>query len=219
MENFASIQSLIAEGEGSRLEFKLLISDPYKLATTLCAMANTRGGHILVGVMDNGEIAGIVDEMEQLSRIFEAAQLLCEPPIPIVISHYEENFLQVLSIDIVESCQKPHSAYLKNGNLGVFIRVDSRTMPASPTVIKSLQNEYPLSNTPNDVIDSQEVDSKEMELLAYLKAHSERGITLQQFMQLLNLSQRRAKRYLIRWVQEGKIRHHSQDGGEFYTLS
>ena len=52
------IHALIAEGEHQQQDFKFEISDARKIAKTLSAFSNTDGGRLLIGVKDNGKIAG-----------------------------------------------------------------------------------------------------------------------------------------------------------------
>ena len=56
------IHSLIAEGEHQQQDFKFEISDARKIAKSLSAFANTDGGRLLIGVKDNGRIAGVRSE-------------------------------------------------------------------------------------------------------------------------------------------------------------
>ena len=58
------IHSLIAQGEHVEQDFKFEISDARKIARTLSAFANTQGGRLLIGVKDNGRIAGVRSEEE-----------------------------------------------------------------------------------------------------------------------------------------------------------
>ena len=58
------IRELIAEGENQKLDFKYCVSDSRKIARTLSAFANTDGGRLLIGVRDNGSIAGIRSDEE-----------------------------------------------------------------------------------------------------------------------------------------------------------
>lgn len=59
------IHALIAQGEHQQQDFKFEISDICKIAKTLSAFANTDGGRLLIGVKDNGKIAGVRSEEEQ----------------------------------------------------------------------------------------------------------------------------------------------------------
>ena len=68
------IHALIAEGEHQQQDFKFEISDARKIAKTLSAFANTDGGRLLIGVKDNGRIAGVRSEEEKY-MIEAAAQL------------------------------------------------------------------------------------------------------------------------------------------------
>ena len=74
------IHLLIAEGEHQRQDFKFEISDARKIAKTLSAFANTDGGRLLIGVKDNGKIAGVRSDEEQY-MIEAAAQMYCQPEV------------------------------------------------------------------------------------------------------------------------------------------
>ena len=52
------IYELIAEGEHEMQDFKFAISDSRKIARSIAAFANKAGGRLLIGVKDNGNIAG-----------------------------------------------------------------------------------------------------------------------------------------------------------------
>ena len=71
---------MIAEGEHQQQDFKFEISDARKIAKTLSAFANTDGGRLLIGVKDNGKIAGVRSEEEKY-MIEAAAQLYCIPEV------------------------------------------------------------------------------------------------------------------------------------------
>ena len=58
----AYILELIKEGEHQQQDFKFEISDVCKIAKSLSAFANTDGGRLLIGVKDNGKIAGVHSE-------------------------------------------------------------------------------------------------------------------------------------------------------------
>ena len=74
------IHALIAEGEHQQQDFKFEISDARKIAKTLSAFANTDGGKLLIGVKDNGKIAGVRSDEEQY-MIEAAAGLYCSPEV------------------------------------------------------------------------------------------------------------------------------------------
>jgi ATP-dependent DNA helicase RecG len=54
------INSIISKGEGLNIEFKQARSAlPRNVFETICAFLNRKGGHILLGVKDNGDVEGI----------------------------------------------------------------------------------------------------------------------------------------------------------------
>jgi hypothetical protein len=84
------LQRLIADGESTMLEFKnyrdknIRISlarevDVKEVATHLAAFANTEGGTLLIGVDDDGSIAGVDDPRGIKGKITDAAHDVCDP--------------------------------------------------------------------------------------------------------------------------------------------
>lgn len=54
------ISALIAQGEGVTIEFKECKNEvASEVYPTVCSFSNHFGGHILMGVSDNGEIIGV----------------------------------------------------------------------------------------------------------------------------------------------------------------
>ena len=69
---------MIQQGEHATQDFKFEISDCRKIARSISAFANTDGGRLLIGVKDNGHIAGIRSE-EEIYMIEAAAKMYCTP--------------------------------------------------------------------------------------------------------------------------------------------
>jgi ATP-dependent DNA helicase RecG len=60
------IKSIIAQGEGLNIEFKKAYEAlPRNVFETICAFLNRKGGYILLGVADNGNIEGIKEDTLQ----------------------------------------------------------------------------------------------------------------------------------------------------------
>lgn len=70
------ILQLIDEGEHEHQDFKYQISDAKKIARSISAFANNSGGRLLVGVKDNGHIAGVKSD-EEIYMIEQAATMYC----------------------------------------------------------------------------------------------------------------------------------------------
>ena len=55
-----NIQKLLTKGEGLTVEFKECVSElGNSVYETVCSFSNRYGGHMLLGVKDNGEIIGV----------------------------------------------------------------------------------------------------------------------------------------------------------------
>lgn len=70
------IKNLIQSGENQQLDFKFEISDSRKIAKTLVAFSNSNGGTLLIGVKDNGKIAGVRSD-EEFFMVQTAAGMYC----------------------------------------------------------------------------------------------------------------------------------------------
>ena len=221
--NFHDVNLLIEEGEGFRIEFKRRISSPEKIARTILSFANTKGGTILFGVDDDGSVIGVESEKSEIELIEIAGKEFCDPPVVPGIEVVPFNGRDVIVCFIGESKVKPHyflgennrndRRFEQNGdNTRVYIRVNDKTMMASREVVKILENENP--DAPPLKIS---IGDLERHLFKHLEAH--KRITVREFGRLVNISDRRASRTLIRLVRAGVVRIHTHEKEEFYTLA
>ncbi len=121
------IHALIAEGEHQQQDFKFEISDARKIAKTLSAFANTDGGKLLIGVKDNGKIAGVRSDEEQY-MIEAAAGLYCSPEVNYTMQTYQVEGRSVLVVQIEESDRKP--VYAKD-ETGKYLPISASRMRTS----------------------------------------------------------------------------------------
>ena len=57
---YEEIKNIISQGEGMNIEFKKSTTDITKdVYETVCAFSNREGGHILLGVKDDGTVIGV----------------------------------------------------------------------------------------------------------------------------------------------------------------
>ena len=65
----AALLARIAQGEHSRQQFKRTFNSPDALAAELAAFANSGGGTLLIGVNDDGSLAGLdAAELRRLNQ-------------------------------------------------------------------------------------------------------------------------------------------------------
>lgn len=81
----AALVALIAQDENQRLEFKLESEKQADLAEVLMAFANAEGGHLLVGVSDDGEVVGVEQVKAIVDRLHTAARRI-EPSLHHVVT-------------------------------------------------------------------------------------------------------------------------------------
>lgn len=125
------IYGLIGEGEHTQQDFKFEISDARKIAKSLSAFSNTIGGRLLIGVKDNGRIAGIRSD-EEIYMIEAAAQVYCEPQVEFGLKNYRIEGRTVLEVTIPEAENKPVLAKDENGKGWAYLRIADENILATP---------------------------------------------------------------------------------------
>ena len=123
------IRSLIARGEHLHLDFKFEVSDARKIAASFSAFANSSGGKLLIGVKDNGALAGVNTE-EELYMIESAASYYCSPMVTFSARRHTVDGKTILEVDIPEGRQKPYRVKEKNGPPQAYIRIGDKNIKA-----------------------------------------------------------------------------------------
>lgn len=216
---YKDVNRLIEEGEGFEIEFKRKVTTPEKIARTLLAFANTKGGHILFGVDDDGSIIGVESEKSEAELIEQAGTLFCVPEVHPHLDIVAFDGRDVIVAYVEESDDKPH--YF-TGNMNgdaqsgeetrVYIRVNDKTVMASKEVVRILRGER-TDSKPMKI----EIGENEKRLFKYLEDHER--ITTQEFSKLVNISERRASRILVALVRSGVVRIHTLEKRDFFTLA
>jgi len=182
------IRKLIDQGEHQQLDFKFEISDSKKIARSLAAFANTDGGKLLVGVKDNGVVAGVRSE-EEFYMVEAAAHLYCKPEVGFKMKEWNVDGKMVLEIDIPKSNNGPYSAPDKDGKMMVYIRVKDQNLLANTVLL----NVWRLKKRKKGI--TIRYTDKEKILLDYLDKN--KTITLSKFRRIAGISRKVAEKVLV----------------------
>ena len=121
---------MIANGESSGLELKRDDVRPEQLAKEIVALANFQGGHVLLGVEDDGSVSGIQRpdlETWVMDTVFGRYVH------PMILPFYEEIVLddkRVAVISIAQGTTKPY-VVRHNGREDIYVRVGSTSRLAT----------------------------------------------------------------------------------------
>ncbi len=140
----AELLALIAQDEGQHIEFKQENEKPSELAEVLQGFAHAEGGHLLVGVTDDGTIVGVNRPKIIVDRIRQAAAMLTPSltsqvslqVVPVSNSASADNSNQNHNLSVVVAYvpQVPDQLFMLAG--GYHIRDGSRTVDMTPEELK-----------------------------------------------------------------------------------
>lgn len=204
-----SIKSLILQGEGVTLDFKKTITNTGKIAKSLVAFANNKGGKLLIGVADDGSIKGVKSEEEEKYMILTAAHQFCKPAIE---PNFEEIYVDdklVLVANIPESDTKPHYALDDDKKWWAYIRIDDKSVLASKIIVEVLKNDHKDSGVLISYSDN------EKKLLEFLNENHK--ITLKEYSKLLRCSYRKAQKIIVNLILANVIKSNTTEKEEFFT--
>lgn len=200
------IHALIAEGEHQQQDFKFEISDARKIAKTLSAFANTSGGRLLIGVKDNGKIAGVRSAEEEY-MIEAAAQMYCIPKAVCEMQTYQVEGRSILLVDVKENRQKPVYAIDEEGRKWAYIRIADENILATPIHLRIWQQ----NGNPDGELTT--FTEREQSLLKLLEEHD--NLSLNRYCRLAHLPRRAAEHLLAKLVRYGIIEL-AFEGHKFY---
>jgi predicted HTH transcriptional regulator len=204
------LKKLVSQGEGASLEFKKKAAYPEKIVREMIAFANARGGTLLLGISDDGEISGL-KHAEGESYVVQQALQKCSPRLPVTETFIPiGNSRHVIQYHIQESRNKPH--YFLNGeNKEAYIRVNDQSIKASREVREIARR----SQAKKDI--RFHYGEHEQLLMQYLDTNS--SITLKQFMQLSGLKKIHASKKLVLLVLANVLEITPHEKGDLFSLA
>ncbi len=137
---------MVDEGEHQGQDFKFAVSDARKIARSISAFANRDGGRLLIGVKDNGTIAGVRNE-EDACVVELAATRYCRPAAGIRFHAYSvDTGIRVIVAEIDAAQSRPVLASEPDGSWRAYYRVADENIAAHPLMVRAWQLQS--GNTP-----------------------------------------------------------------------
>lgn len=198
------IPRLIAEGEHETQDFKFAISDARKIAKSLSAFANNAGGRLLVGVKDNGVIAGVRTD-EDIYLLQQAAEMCCRPPQTLRITPFAcDGGVVVVRAEIAPSSVKPVKALEPDGSWKAYFRVRDENISAPPLMVKAWAKAASRRGTLFTLGDA------ENELLAVISSFG--SLSVDDFYTTVKMTRARAEEVLAGLIATDVVRLRYIDG-------
>lgn len=204
------LRTLIAEGENQRLDFKFCVSDSRKIARTLVAFANSEGGKILIGVRDNGSIAGIRTD-EEVYMIDTAAHLYCKPEIKFSIRQYSLAAKTVVEVIVEKGEERPYRVKDEDGRWIAYFRHKDQNLVANRVLLQVWRKEQ----KPKGVM--VKFGKAENILLDYLSKNN--SITISKFRKISSIPTGKAEAILANLLILRVIVMVSSEHGTTYELN
>lgn len=129
------LRQMVAEGEHETQDFKFAISDARKIARSISAFANNKGGRLLIGVKDNGVIAGVRNE-EDIYVVEQAAERYCRPAQNVEFEAYKVEEATVIVAKIATALNRPVCVAEEKGELKAYYRVADQNIAAHPLMTR-----------------------------------------------------------------------------------
>ena len=205
----AYIHKLILQGEHQKQDFKFQVNDSRKIARTLSAFANTDGGKLLIGVKDNGVVAGVRSD-EEFYMIEAAAQMYCKPAIEFAHRTWNVDGKTVLEIDIPQMDIKPCFAENEHNKWLAYIRVADQNILASTIQLKYWKH---INSQAGTFI---RFSDKERILLEFLNQNA--FITLGKFCKLASIPRYLAENLIVNLLITGVIEMAQNDKMTWFRL-
>lgn len=126
------LSELVKGGEGLNLEFKLRATYPDKIVREIIAFANTHGGKLLIGVDDDGRLAGVKYPEEESLVVMRGLIKHARPRIQVKYYYVRLTAKRwVVVFEVPESKRKPIKFMEGRNKLLYYIRFEDKSLQAS----------------------------------------------------------------------------------------
>ncbi len=181
------ITNLVAEGEHLHQDFKFAISDARKIARSVSAFANADGGHLLIGVKDNGTLAGVRGE-EDVYMVELAASRYCDPPQEVEFTAFSvDSNVVVIRASIAKAAKRPVRANEPDGTWRAYYRVADENIVAHKLMVRAWQHSHAISLN---------LDGDATRLIDFVRSCPE-GTDARAIALALHISEKRAEQLVV----------------------
>jgi predicted HTH transcriptional regulator len=203
------LKKLIEAGESQFLDFKYCVSDSRKIARTLSAFSNSNGGRILIGVRDNGTIAGIRSD-EEIYMVDTAAHLFCRPEISYTIKQHSDVGKTFLEVEVMKGASRPYQVKDESGRWLAYFRHNDQNLLANRVLLQLWRKEEKKKGV------LVRFGPAENTLMDYLKENG--SVTLSKFRKIAQISSYRAEAILANLILFKILRMNASEKGFSYEL-
>jgi predicted HTH transcriptional regulator len=206
------LKSLVKQGEGQQMEFKLKTNHPEKIIREVVAFANADGGKLLIGVSDNKEVKGLkfADEDEYVLQKYITRHIY--PAIEYEIERIRtEGEKEVLLFEIKSGTSKPY--YVDLGGTPetrkAYVRAADKSVQASREIREILKGRRKSKNI------RFQFGDKEKQLMEYIENNG--YITVSEFAEVAKIPKRIASRTLILLVLGNVLKVQAHEEEDVFT--
>lgn len=204
----------IAQGEGKTLEFKRGLPRDEKVARSLAAFANTRGGLLLIGVGDRGELFGVPQPRQTLEQLRSIAQHTLEPAIEVQLAVVELRGARIVCCSVPLSPKRPHAVRRADGSSEVVTRAGSSNRAADGSTLRAIVEQR---------TSKRSLDALEKRALAWVEERTRGGAaadsdaTVATFCEAANVGKQRGKRVFVELERAGLLVGHGEGARRVYS--
>lgn len=126
-------------GEATAYDKKLMLErkDPTSWLKSMSAFANTRGGKLLYGVSDDGELVGLENAGKDAEDISEIVKTQMDPIPQMNLSIHEEGGKRFVVVEVFAGEETPYYVRHK-GSLTAYVRIGNESVRADPLELNRL---------------------------------------------------------------------------------
>lgn len=161
--DFIELLEIIETGEDSKTQFKEFFSSPDALAAEITAFANTKGGRIVVGVSDDGELIGLT--LDKVNRLNQMISNVCSQKIDPPLSVETENVKYEDRIVVVINVPRGINKFYVANRRDVWVKVGADKRRASREEMRRLLQESSNIFADEQPIPGTDISSLDMSLL------------------------------------------------------